>query len=127
MTKQEHILILQLELARERAHNKLMREGWIRRDYLLEKLDEAMASKDQIKSDTECVGGFVSGLNLTATDEGIINRAIKIIEKSKRSKERWRGLKRLFLKCFGTFLWQLSYDFHNKMEDLRPAGGFKEL
>jgi len=56
-----------------------LRKGWIARDFLLTRLDEAMASPERITEDTAIVGGFVSGLDLTETDEQIIGRAIKLL------------------------------------------------
>jgi hypothetical protein len=46
-------------------------------DVLLEQLDEAMASPEEIERDTKAVGGFVSGLNLTYGAETILKKAIK--------------------------------------------------
>ena len=71
------------ELQRQKEFNRQMKEGWIRRDIVIGKLDEAMASPEQIAEDTRLVGGFVSSLDLNETDEQIINRAIALIEKKK--------------------------------------------
>lgn len=71
---------LKLEVEALKAFTEQMRKGWIKRDFLIEQLDEAMASAEQIAEDTALVGGFVSGLDLVETDEQIINRAIKIIK-----------------------------------------------
>src|SRR5687767_11914839 len=43
----------------------------------IEKLDEALASPEQISEDTRIVGGFVSSLNLVETEDQIVDRAIK--------------------------------------------------
>lgn len=46
-------------------------------DILLEQLDEALASPEEIERDTKAVGGYVSGLNLTYGANTVLKKAIE--------------------------------------------------
>ena len=56
-------------------------------DELFMKLDEAMASPEQIAEDTKLVGGFVSSLYMFETEEQIVNRAITHIQRHRKQME----------------------------------------
>jgi hypothetical protein len=72
---------LNKKIERLKEHNERMKKACMEYDALIAKLDEAMASPEQIKTDTEMVGGFVSSLHLTETPNQIVERAIDFIKK----------------------------------------------
>lgn len=62
------------------TREELLEEALKEMDRLIERLDQAMATKERIAQDTLHAGGFVSSLNLAETAEQIVDRAIMIIE-----------------------------------------------
>lgn len=50
---------------------------------LFEKLDEEMASEERIAEDIKHCGGFISGLNLTETEDDIVGRVCNAIDFTK--------------------------------------------
>lgn len=69
----------------EKRLNQYYKTALITLDSYIRKLDEAMATPERIEEDTKAVGGFVSDLYLSETQETIIDKAIKIIEDCRKT------------------------------------------
>lgn len=60
-------------------------------DALFERLDKALASAKRVAQDTEAVGGFVSGLNITKTADDIVEEAEAHLNEVRHRAQDWEA------------------------------------